>query len=144
MTGVDDVESDVLKLLGILMFSLILALSSGVQAKEEKKEGGEAGAQYVKLEPVIVNLEGRRHYLRAEIQLLVADGEISEKIRTNMAALRHSLIMLMSGRNPEQLSTIEEREKLRLAAREEVAKVLERFKAAKGFEDLFFTDFMVQ
>ncbi|QSA95537.1 flagellar basal body-associated protein FliL [Methylococcus sp. EFPC2] len=131
------------KLLGIL--TLLLAMSSGTQAAEGKKSGSETeGPQYVKLESVIVNLEGRRHYLRAEIQLLVSDYAVAEKIKTNMPALRHALIMLFSGRNPEQISTAEEREKLRNEAKAEVAKVLEHYKAGKGFEDLFFTDFMVQ
>lgn len=131
------------KLLGVL--ALFLVLSIGAQATEGKKAGSEsAGPLYVKLESVIVNLEGRRHYLRAEIQLLVSDQAVAESVRANMPALRHALIMLFSGRNPEQISTTEEREKLRQSAKEEVAKVLEHYKTGKGFEDLFFTDFMVQ
>jgi len=106
--------------------------------------GGEGDSQYLPLESVLVNLEGKRHYLRADIQLLVDSAEHAEKMKVHMPAIRHSLIMLFSGRNPEQISALDQREMLRQNAKEEVKKVLDHYGAGKGLEDLFFTDFIVQ
>lgn len=105
---------------------------------------GEGGAEYLPLESLLVNLEGKRHYLRADIQLLIDSKEHAEKIKMHMPPIRHALIMLFSNRNPEQLSAADEREKLRQAALQDITKTLERYGAGEGLKDLFFTDFLIQ
>ncbi|HYE34889.1 flagellar basal body-associated FliL family protein [Methylocaldum sp.] len=110
----------------------------------EEGEGGDGGVEYLPLASVLVNLEGKRHYLRADIQLLVDGKENAEKIKMHMPPIRHALIMLFSNRNPEQLSAADEREKLRQAALQDVTKTLEKYGASEGLKDLFFTDFLVQ
>lgn len=133
------------KVLGASLSVVLLLCSLAVKASEEGGEGGgEVGPQYVPLESILVNLDGRRHYLRSDIQLLMDDAAHAEKVKAHMPAIRHSLIMLFSGRNPDEVSTVQEREKLRLEAREEVRKVLKPYHAGEGLKDLFFTDFMVQ
>lgn len=102
------------------------------------------GGEYLPLESVLVNLEGRRHYLRADIQLLVDSKDHAERIRMHMPPVRHALIMLFSNRNPEQLSVADEREKLRQAALVDITKILQKYGAADGLKDLFFTDFLIQ
>jgi flagellar FliL protein len=136
-------EFNVRNLLAVLL--LCSVFFSAARAEEHGgKEGDGAGPQYVPMEPVIVNLDGRRHYLRANIQLLVDSAEHAEKIKHHMPAIRDALITLFSGRDPVALAAVEERENLRKSAREEIGKVLGHFKAGKGFEDIFFTDFMIQ
>jgi flagellar FliL protein len=105
---------------------------------------GDGGVEYLPLESVLVNLEGKRHYLRADIQLLIDSKEHAEKIKMHMPPIRHALIMLFSNRNPEQLSAVDEREKLRQAALQDVTKTLEKYGAGEGLKDLFFTDFLIQ
>ncbi len=130
------------KFAGAILGGLLLM---GCLLGQAKEEGGKVPeAQYVAVESILVNLAGRRHYLRADVNLLVASSEQAEKIKAHMPAIRHSLIMLFSERDPEQVSTVQEREKLRQEAKEEVRKVLQRFHAGEGLKDLFFTDFMVQ
>jgi flagellar protein FliL len=128
-------------IVAIIVLSIIF---QSVRANEGGGGGGGDGSQYLPLESVLVNLEGKRHYLRADIQLLIDNAEHIEKIKVHMPAIRHSLIVLFSGRNHEQIAAIEEREKLRQEAKEEVKKALEHYHAGQGLEDLFFTDFMVQ
>lgn len=106
--------------------------------------GMSGGGEYLPLESVLVNLEGRRHYLRADIQLLVDSKDHAERIRMHMPPVRHALIMLFSNRNPEQLSVADEREKLRQAALVDITKILQKYGAADGLKDLFFTDFLIQ
>lgn len=110
----------------------------------EGKEGEAAGPQYVPLEGLLVNLEGRRHYLRVEVQLRVASAASAEKIKAHMAPLRHALIMLLGGRNPDQVAQMQEREKLRQEAKHEIEKVLAANHADEGLEDVYFTEFLIQ
>lgn len=128
------------------ILTILLALLVGGPAVFAKEGGGgeEGGAEYLKLESVLVNLQGKRHYLRADIQLLVDTKENADKIKAHMPAIRHALIMLFSNREPAQTAAVQEREKLRQAALAEVIRTLEKYGAEIGLEDLFFTDFMVQ
>jgi flagellar FliL protein len=108
--------------------------------------GGEEddGVVYLPLQSLLVNLEGKRHYLRADIQLLIDSKAHAEKIKAHMPPIRHALIMLFSNRNPEHLAVAEEREKLRQAALQDVTKALQKYGASEGLKDLFFTDFLIQ
>jgi flagellar FliL protein len=126
------------------LFLLLLSLSFHLKAVEGGGGGEEKGPQYLPLEPVLVNLEGKRRYLKADVQMLVESKESADKIKAHTPAIRHALIMLLSNRNPEQLTIVEEREKIRKAALEEVTKALEQYDADGGIEDLFFTDFFIQ
>lgn len=130
------------------ILTILLALLVGGHAAFANEGGGgggeEGGAEYLKLESVLVNLQGKRHYLRADIQLLVDTKENADKIKAHMPAIRHALIMLFSNREPVQTAAVQEREKLRQAALAEVIRTLEKYGAEIGLEDLFFTDFMVQ
>lgn len=133
----------------LLALSMCFLLSLPLNQACSANEGGEskaesAGPQYLPLPGILVNLDGRRHYLRVEIQLLVDDGAHVEKIKEHLAPIRHALIMLLSGRDPDQISQTDEREKLRQAAKEEIKKVLAANHVDKGLEDVFFTDYLIQ
>lgn len=125
-----------------LPFTALSTANEGGGEGEGKADA--AGPQYVPLEGILVNLEGRRHYLRVEMQLLIDNGAHAEKIKAHFAPIRHALIMLLSGRNPDQIAQMEEREKLRAAAKEEIKKVLVANHADQGLEDVFFTDYLIQ
>lgn len=136
-------------IVGVVCGAWLLAWAPAGLANEggggEAKEGEAAvGPQYVPLEGLLVNLEGRRHYLRVEVQLRVDSGASAEKIKAQMAPIRHALIMLLGGRNPEQIAQMQEREKLRQEAKHEIEKVLAPSHADEGLEDVYFTDFLIQ
>jgi flagellar FliL protein len=135
-------EFDVRKfLIGLLLGVPFLVFSS---PGNTNSGGGDADSQYVPLEPVLVNLAGKRRYLRADIQLLVDSSEHADKMKGHMPALRHGLIMLFSGRDADKIFALDQREMLRQNAKEEVKKILDHYGAGKGLKDLFFTDFIVQ
>jgi len=129
-----------------LLMALMLWAASPVGYANEGGGGGgeEGGVSYLPLESIIVNLQGKRHYLRADIQLLVENQADADKIKAHMPMIRHTLIMLFSNRDPAEISAVAERENLRQSALEQVTLSLEKVGAEHGLEDLFFTDFMVQ
>jgi flagellar FliL protein len=130
--------------LRVMFIAWLLLAGPCAYANEGGGGGEEGGVEYLPLESILVNLEGRRHYLRADIQLLVETKEDADKIKVHMPVIRHTLIMLFSNRNPQQIAAVAEREKLRQSALEQVTATLEKLGAEHGLEDLFFTDFMVQ
>ncbi|CAI8716444.1 flagellar FliL protein [Methylocaldum szegediense] len=121
-----------------LFLVLFSPLGCGTSGEEDN------GVEYLPLQSLLVNLEGKRHYLRADIQLLIDNKIHAEKIKAHMPLIRHTLIMLLSNRNPEQLAAAEEREKLRQAALQDVTNALQKYGASEGLKDLFFTDFLIQ
>ncbi|MCF7971416.1 MAG: flagellar basal body-associated FliL family protein, partial [Methylococcaceae bacterium] len=61
-----------------------------------------------------VNLAEPKKYLRIDVQLMVEGDKAIEKVKKHLPALRHSLIMLFSGKPAADLQTAEQREALRL------------------------------
>ncbi len=124
------------------ILALFLLLFSPLGYGTSGEEDG--GVEYLPLQSLLVNLEGKRHYLRVDVQLLVDSKAHAERIKMHMPPIRHALIMLFSNRNPEQLATADEREKLRQAALQDVTKTLQKYGTSEGIKDLFFTDFLIQ
>lgn len=138
----------------ISVFLLALLFSFGAVAKEEehggggeKQEGEAAGPviDYLPLDPpLIVNLQGSRRYLKADIQLQVEGAENLTRIKEQMPVIRHALILLMSERDPVALANVAEREKLRAATLNEIRVALDKYSKSDGLKDVFFSNFLVQ
>jgi flagellar FliL protein len=136
---------------------LLLCLGAAARAEEgggghggggEKKEGEAAGGpalEYLPLEPpLVVNLQGQKRYLKADVQLLVEGAENVARIKEQMPVIRHALILLMSERDPAQLAGVEEREKLRVATLAEIRTALDKYSRSEGLKDVFFPNFLIQ
>ncbi|MBW6452626.1 MAG: flagellar basal body-associated FliL family protein, partial [Methyloprofundus sp.] len=92
-----------------------------------------------------LNLAEPKKYLRVDVQLMVDGDKAIEKVKKHLPALRHSLIMLFSGKSSADLQTAEQREALRLDALKVIKETLEKYaKNSDGLRDLFFTEFLVQ
>jgi flagellar FliL protein len=125
----------------LLALSLIAMTPSVLPGEEETAPS----IEYLPLQPkLIVNLAGRHHYLRADVQLMIQGKQRLEEIQKYLPAIRHALIMLLSNLSPEQAADVEAREKLRQEALQEVRKVLDQYAQSQGLKDLFFTEFLVQ
>ncbi|MEQ1528959.1 MAG: flagellar basal body-associated FliL family protein [Methylococcales bacterium] len=120
-----------------LMPAVVMANEGGGEAKEA------VGPQYLELTPKFtVNLTEPRKYLMVNVQLLI-DGAATESVKKHMSAVRNDLILLFSGRSIATLQTSEQREALRKETFETVKKTLDKYGTSKGFEDVFFTEFLL-
>jgi flagellar FliL protein len=90
-----------------------------------------------------VNLDKPKKYLAVSVQLMVEGEEAIAKVKKHLPALRHELIMLYSGRAVAELQFMEQREALRKESKEVIAKALEKQSITDGFQDVFFTEFLV-
>lgn len=125
----------------MLLLAGLLFASSLALAEDEP----EVQIEYIPLTPkLIVNLQGRRTYLRTDVQLMATDSDSAEKIKTHLPAVRHGLIMLISNYTADQLGTMEQREEFRKKALEQSRTILDQYASSKGLSDLLFTEFLVQ
>jgi len=128
----------------ILLLSFFL-LSSVAFAEEGEDEAAAPEIIYMALTPQFtVNLLGNKHYLRASIQLQVADNATKEAIQTNDPAIRHTLIVLLSNNLIENISSSTGKLELQERATTAINKTLKKYSQLSGVERVFFTEFVAQ
>lgn len=124
---------------------LLLSIATPLGAGEEEEEKPSPSIEYLPLQPkLIVNLAGRRHYLRVDVQLMIKGKEHLERIQKHLPMIRHALIVLLSDLPPEKVAAVGERERLRQEALAEVRRILDRYTDSDGLKDIFFTEFLIQ
>lgn len=117
-------------------------------ASEGAKKADESAGpviEYLEMKPKFtVNLAEPKKYLMVNVQMLVEGAEHVEKVKKLMPALRHEMIMLLSGMHVADLQTMEQREALRAKTKQVIADLLIKNKDSDGFRDVFFSEFLVQ
>ncbi|MEW5771742.1 MAG: flagellar basal body-associated FliL family protein [Pseudomonadota bacterium] len=108
------------------------------------QDGEEHPPVYEKLEQFTVNLADQETYLQTEIQLLVADPAVQEKLKQRMPEVRDALIRLLSSKTPEELSQPDGKTKLADEVQEELNGLLGAKKASKGVKKVLFGAFIIQ
>jgi flagellar FliL protein len=113
------------------------------EASEE--EGEEAHVPvYVKLETFTVNLADQESHLQTEIQLLVADAKVGDKMNARLPEVRDALIRLLSSKTAEELFQQEGKDKLAGEIQKQVNDVLGIKGKLKGVKKVLFGAFIIQ
>lgn len=120
----------------LLAFSLATAYASG-------GGGAAGGGGYTKLEPITVNLADLSRYLQIQITIKAGNPEMAESIKMYMPVVRHALILLLSSKSPEDVSTELGKQKLMDEAKVAINKAAE-LKPAHGVVAVLFESFIVQ
>ncbi len=122
-----------------VLFALLFA--SPLQANERP-------VHYFAIEPpFVVNvLEGpRARHMQVRMQIMTHDRKVIAKLEEHMPAIRHGLIMLLSGQSGETVRSTAGVEQLRLEALEVMRETLAEVAGLQdGIEELYFTDRVVQ
>ncbi len=125
-------------------------LNTGGAAVEHAAEAAaeeEKPAIYHALDPAfVVNFKdrGRTRYVQIEVQVMTRDPAVIDVLDQHMPLIRNNLLLLFSGQTSETLHSAEGKEKLRLAARAEIQRILEEKMGEPGIEELYFTSFVTQ
>ena len=112
------------KLLVIVLLLLILVGGGGgaawyflmhkAQGKQEKHEA--KPSVYLPLDTFTVNLlqdgSGNDHFLQIGITLQLAEESVIEAIKVQLPLIRNKILLLLSGKTPSDLSTVEGKKKL--------------------------------
>lgn len=118
------------------------------QAADEGGDEGEGGDEhppiYEKLEQFTVNLADQESYLQTEIQLLVADVKVQEKLKSRMPEVRDTLIRLLSSKTAEELNQPDGKGLLAQEIKKELNGMLGIKKESKGVKKVLFGAFIIQ
>jgi len=126
----------------ILLFGFFLVAGS---AYAEEVTEAQPDAIYLELKPqFVVNLLGAKHYLRASVQLQLADEATKDAIEYNEAAIRHTLIVLLSNNNFNDINNNEGLADLRLRGIEALNETLKKQAGHGKVVELFFSEFISQ
>jgi flagellar FliL protein len=138
------------KRLGLLslIWLLLVAMPSWLLAEDEASEETEeqaAAIHYHQLKPSLVaNLLSGGRYVRCDIQLMTRDEALLEELKLHDAALRHTLLLLLSDQDGAQIKAPDGKERLRREALKRINALLKEQTGKEAVESLFFTTFFVQ
>ncbi len=128
------------------------------QTTEEQAEAGESEAEeesggpavkgefsYVDMKPVFVaNLTGKPRMLQVGLQLRVEYPELPAFLEHNAPAIRHSILNLLSTQDGQALKTREAKEKLRDEIKDEINKLIDKYKGPGKVDEVLFSSFVTQ
>jgi flagellar protein FliL len=129
-------------LLAGLSASLILLVSQAATPRS-----GETHDPYIALDPpLVVNLANARRaqYLQIAAELQVESPLDAAAVQAHMPVIRDTLIVFFSGREPDELRPVENREALRAEALGAVRHALETRAGRPAVDALYFTGFLIQ
>jgi len=98
---------------------------------------------YESLESFTVNLSGGDTYLQVEVKLLLSDTDFQEKLKQRMPEIRNDILNLLSSKTPDDLSTLEGKNKLAADIQADINGLL-KVKAGKGVKKVLFGLFLIQ
>ncbi|MFZ6638506.1 flagellar basal body-associated FliL family protein [Undibacterium sp. TC4M20W] len=126
------------------LLCLVLSLSSGMAlANSGGSASASGGGSTAKLEAFVVNLSTTERYLQLSMALQIANAEVNDKIKLFMPKVRHTLILLLSSKDGEQLQSLEGKHQLMEEIKNGVNKTLD-LKEHDGVTDVFFENFVIQ
>ena len=118
-------------------------------AGESEEESGEPAVKgefsYVDMSPVFVaNLSGKPRMLQVGLQLRVEYPELPAFLEHNAPAIRHSILNLLSTQDGQALKTREAKETLRDEIKEEINKLIDKYKGPGKVDEVLFSSFVTQ
>jgi flagellar FliL protein len=117
---------------------------AGAWANSGGEKGGKEGeSSTARLEPFTVNLSSFDRYLQVSVALQLGAPDVSEKIKMFMPVVRHTLLLLLSGKDSATLQSAEGKHQLIEEIKAAVNHALE-LKEHDGVTDVFFENFVIQ
>ncbi|HNQ05110.1 MAG TPA: flagellar basal body-associated FliL family protein [Thiobacillaceae bacterium] len=99
---------------------------------------------YDKLGQFTLNLADQESYLQTEIQLLLADAKLKDRLKARMPEVRDAMNRLLSSKTAEELSRPDGKDVLAREIREEINRVLGVSNASQGVQKALFDTFIIQ
>lgn len=114
------------------------------EAKTERSEKGElkAGGPIQALDPFVVNLSDTdsTRYLKVVMQLELPNEELKPELEQRMPQIRDEIIMILSSKSYDDLSTAPGKRSLKRT----ILETVNRFLTTGKVSNVFFSDFVIQ
>ncbi|MBS4096108.1 MAG: flagellar basal body-associated FliL family protein [Sulfuricella sp.] len=126
---------------------LLLGGSKKGGDNHEKAKEESVKPVYVSLERKTYNLssqDGVDHFLMLAVDVRVNDEKLSGKIKSVMPDILNGMLMLVSSKNVEELSSLEGKKKFSSEIVKIVNEPLHLHEGEKGASDALFTEFVIQ
>lgn len=96
-------------------------------------------------QPFIVNLASdSRRLLQVNVELMTRDPESVAPLERHTPVIRNNLLMLLSSKTVDDLSTREGKEALRAEALEEIRSIIDEQNEEAEIEQVYFTSMVIQ
>lgn len=143
----------------ILAVAVLLALAGGyyflvVKKQQDAKAAPKAEKQveekapiFTRLEQFTVNLQkvdGEDHYLQVEMDLQVAEDKVVDSIKVRMPQIRNAMLLLLSSKSPEELASVEGKQKLSADIVAQINKIIGATEPKAGVLGVYFSSFVIQ
>lgn len=129
----------------LLLFAMPTGLMAEDEAEEKKPEEEAAQIHYYQVKPSLVaNLLSGGRYIRCDIQLMTRDETLLEALALHDAAIRHTMLLLLSDQDGAKIKSPAGKEGLRKQALKQINQLLKEQTGKEAVESLFFTTFFVQ
>ncbi len=132
----------------LIIFTALVLVLAGVSVaffmnnpKQTKTKSVSIGPLYP-LNPFLVNLlnENESKYLKVSLDMELSDRKLLLQIDKKKPLIRDIIIRVLSSKAPEQIDTVEGKERLKNQLKYKINKILENGKIT----NIFFTDFIIQ
>lgn len=118
------------------------------QTQDMGTNASQTNANYIRIGPIyqldqfIVNLltQSGRRYLKTTIDLEMTNAELQNELNSKRAAVRDTIVEILSSKSLEEVSTTRGKEKLK----EEIVQRLNEFLVDGKIRNVFFIDFVIQ
>ena len=126
---------------------IMIGLMIHTYAHAQASEGGGGNSQYFSLEPafvVNVNDGTRVRHMQIKLQVKLKQPEFASYIEKHNPAIRHEMVMLLSGQDTTKLKTAAGKQQLMEEALVAIQKVLQDNIGNTGIDAVYFTDMIIQ
>lgn len=127
-------------LLGIVLASMLPLAAASEEAQDKE-------AIYVSMHPhLLTNLAGGRQFVQMKAQALVNNEDTQQALQLHMPAVRHALLMHLGELRPEELRSVQQKQKFLDDAVAIMREVLDKYAAGvgAGVEGMFITSMVIQ
>jgi flagellar protein FliL len=95
------------------------------EADDEEGKDKKKAPVFFSMEPFVVNMAGdTQHYLQVGVELKLSKEEYAEKIKQHLPEIRNSVVLLLSSKQPDELASLEGKNRLRQEIRQSVNEPL--------------------
>ncbi len=103
-----------------------LMLGTGEKPEQAQvKAAPKSPPTFFTLDPFVVNLAGEvQHYLQVGIDLKIADEHVKDQIKAHLPEIRNGVLLLLSSKQIDELSSLEGKNRLRAEIRDAVNQPL--------------------
>lgn len=132
---------------GVAAFFLMSGDKGGDAKPEEEEATAIQPAIYFDFKPpFIVNYQvnGRQRFVQVALSVMTRKQAVVDALQKHLPLIRNNLLMVFSAQDFETLRSPEGKEALRLAALDELQKIVTEETGEPGIEQVLFTNFVMQ